>query len=66
MEFLWRYPHDLARLEYVHGDARQPSSSSSPRSLSPRNLATLYRRLLLAAAILLFLAHTLVLAFLHS
>src|SRR5579872_776792 len=62
MEYLWRHPHGLARLEYAR-DARQPSSLSP---LSPQNLSTLYHRLLLTAAVLGFLAHALVLALLRS
>ena len=60
MEYLWRYPHDLARLEYVP-DVPRRSSFLSPR-LSPQNLNRSYRRLLWATAILGFLAHALVLA----
>lgn len=60
MEYLWRTPHDLARLEYVQNVPRRSSS------LSPRHLNQSYRRLLLITAVSVFLAHTLVLAFLHS
>lgn len=62
MEYLWRHPHGLARLDYVL-EQRQPSSLSP---ISPQNLNTFYRRLLLAVAVLVFLAHALILALLRS
>lgn len=60
MEYLWRTPHDLARLEYVR-DTPQRSFS-----LSPRHLNESYRRLLLLTAVAVFLAQALVLALVHS
>lgn len=59
MEHLWRHPHGLARLDRVR-DERQPSS------LLPQHVDASHRRWLFAAAILVFLAHTLVLAVLGA
>ena len=60
MEYLWRTPHDLARLEYVQDVPRRSSS------LSPQHLNQSYRRLLLLSAVAVFLAQALALALLHS
>ena len=59
MEYLWRHPHALARTDH----RRAAKSSSFP---ARRNLKDSYRRALLVTALLVFLAHALVLALLPS
>ena len=65
MEYLWRYPHGLMRVDYVHEQHRP--SSFVPET--PGGLDRSHRRLrllLMAAAVAGFIAHILVLAFFQS
>ncbi|HEY6248644.1 MAG TPA: PAS domain-containing protein, partial [Candidatus Angelobacter sp.] len=57
---MWRHPHALAQAD----PARR--SKPLPSSISPRNLKSFYRPVLLTTAVLAFLAHALVLALLPS
>lgn len=60
MEYLWRHPHALA------GADRARNAQPLPSSVSQRNVNGSYRRVLLATAVLGFVAHALVLALLSQ
>lgn len=60
MEYLWRHPHALTQADA----ARRPKPI--PSFTSPGNLKNFYRPALLTTALLAFLAHAFVLAFLPS